>query len=284
MAKITRDMWYRHPEVLYNFITICRDREIVFLSKVENEIPVRNVMAHYMDFLKKNFDAFHFFDRRYNIYYSLARYNNMQMFSFNPSVRREQRLAWNQRAIDYTESFDFGLDFDADDLDTIVDAWLDCREVKALFDEYKVPYSLKFSGSKGFHLRVPSSELPSRTITSDASDEESLFNWLKNVASALVLKLDLPTIDLGIFDPRRIWKADYSWVCETDLIALPLSDEQFLNFEISLVRPDNVLAAGIRNRGILLRDGVPGGFRKLVEEELGLEWEGLNSSSSTGDE
>ena len=267
-----RSSWYMNPEVTYNIVTACRDREIVFLSKEDKVMPVRNVMANYIGLLIKNYQAFNFHKRNYNLYYSLARYKRLQIFSFNASVRKEQRLAWNESAIENTDSFDFGLDFDSDGLDSVMDAWKDCKKVKDLLDQYGVPYSVKFSGSKGFHLLIPHSVLPKREINSNVDDDYGLINWLKNVANLLHLKLDLPTLDLGIFDPRRIWKCDYSWTCETGLIVLPLSDEQFENFDLSMVEPMNVLKNGIRNRGNLMRKGSNDSFKKMVEEELDVDF------------
>lgn len=276
--SITRAMWYRNPEVIFNIITVSKDRETAFLSKSSDVAPFRNIMANYMKFLTDNFEALHFYERDYNLYYSLARYKSIQRFSFNPVVRKEQRLEWNKIAINNTASYDFGLDFDSDGIESIKDAWVDADKVKSLFDEYGVPYTTKFSGSKGFHITIPYTELPDLMITDNIDEPLSLFNFLKDVALLLDLKLDLPTIDMGIFDPRRIWKTDYSWVVETGLIALPLSDEQFDNFSLSMVEPVNVLKSGIRNRGNLMREGVKGGFRRLIEEGLGMQWKELNNN------
>jgi len=278
MMMITRNSWYNNPEVLFNIVGAIKERETVFLSKGADAPPIRNIMANYSGFLKSNLDAFRFFERDYNLYYSLARYKRMQVFSFNPVIRKEQRLAWNDTAIGNTSSFDFGLDFDSEGLHDVMTAWNDCKKVKDLFDSYGVPYSLKFSGSKGFHITVPHNNLPNLRITSKVDDDMSLFNWLKSVATMLELKLGLPTLDMGIFDPRRIWKADYSWVCETGLIALPLSDEQFNNFNLSIVEPLSVIRGGIRNRGNLCREGKSDGFRAMVEDGLGSEWKELNSN------
>lgn len=265
---IDRNVWYRNPEVIFNIIMCAKDREIALLSKKEDVMPVRNIMAQYSSFLVKNLEAFKFFQREYNIYYSLATYKKIEMFSFSPSTRKAQRLAWNENAIANTKAFDFGLDFDADGLDNIKDAWNDCKKVKELLDEYRVPYSVRFSGSKGFHLTIPSYQLPELKITDDIRDELSLFNWLKNLAVMLDLKLGIPTLDMGIFDPRRIWKASYSYVCESGLICLPLTDEQFNHFNLSMVEPVNVLKLGIRNRGDLVREGADDGLKRLVTESL----------------
>jgi hypothetical protein len=274
---ITRDAWYRNPEVLFNIITTAANREIVFLSKLKHVYTVRNIYANYMDLLKKNMDRFEFFGQDYNLYYSLAKYKNIHLFSFNPVERKKQREEWNKNAIANSVSFDWGLDFDAQDLEHWQDAWLDCKKIVDDFKKYGVPYSVKWSGSKGFHIRVPASALPPLKITDDIDDYDSLFNFLKNISELLQLKYQwqkkdgFETIDLGIFDPRRIWKADYSWTCETGLIAYPLDDYQFDNFSLELVKPLSVLKTGIRNRGSLMRRGGFENLRRFLKEELGVE-------------
>jgi len=271
---MSRDAWYRNPEVLYNFISIAKDREICFIPKKagEGSYPVRHIFANYMKFLSANFDAFKFYNRPYNLYYSLARYQGLRLFSFNPTIRKSQSDSWNKDAVNNTVAYDFGLDFDSEGLHDWKSAWRDAAKVKKVFDEYKVPYSIKFSGSKGFHIRVPYEALPqSKVITGSVDNPESLFIYLKSVAELLVEKYELPTLDLGIFDPRRVWKMEYSLTHETGLVVLPLSDEQFDRFEPAMCDPLTVLKGGIRNRGSLERRGEPGAFSKMLYKELGLE-------------
>ena len=224
-----------------------------------------------MKFLSENFKAFSFYERPYNLYYSLAKYGNIRLFSFSPVVRREQSDVWNKEAVSNTVSFDLGLDFDSEGLEDWRSAWNDCKKIKDCFDKYGVPYSVKFSGGKGFHLRVPSWAIPQRVITDDVRNPDSLFTYLKSVAELLVERFGLPTLDLGIFDPRRVWKMDYSWTVETGLIVLPLSDEQFENFTPSVCDPLTVLKGGIRNRGTLERSGSKEGFINFLISELGIE-------------
>lgn len=271
---MSREAWYNNPEVLYNIITIAKDREICFLPKKvgEGTYPVRNVFANYMKFLASNFHAFKFYERPYNIYYSLARYRGIRLFSFNPMTRKEQSDAWNKEAVGLIEGYDFGLDFDSEGLHDWRSAWDDAKKVKEVFDRYKVPYSIKWSGGKGFHIRIPYTVLPkSKVITSKVDEPESLFIFLKSVAELMVEKYGLPTLDLGIFDPRRVWKMDYSLTVETGLVVLPLSDEQFETFQPSICEPLTVLKGGIRNRGTLERDGDSDGFHRFVFNELGVE-------------
>jgi len=265
---ITRTTWYMNPEITYNIVSQCRDREIAFISKQEKVYAVRNVMANYIGLLIKNYKAFHFHERPYNLYYSLARYKRLKIFSFAPTIRKEQRSEWNASAVENTDTWDLGLDFDSDGLHDWKRAWTDAKKVKDLLDKHRVSYSIKFSGGKGFHILIPHTELPPRRISSDVEDDEGLINWCKRFAELLDLKLSIPTLDRGIFDPRRIWKCDYSWTCETGLIVLPLTDSQFDNFDLSMVEPMNVLKAGVRNRFDLMRRGEKGAFKKLVEDEL----------------
>lgn len=268
---MNRVMWYRNPEVLFNLVSVGHSRELVFLSKDEKVYTVRNISAHYMDLLKKNFDAFHFFDKTYNLYYSLGKFKNIRIFSFNPSTRKEQRMVWNAEALSNMICFDWGLDFDAPSHERWEDAWLDAKTVKDAFDKHGVPYSLKWSGSKGFHFRISGRFLPKRTFSADTTDTDSVFLWLKSVSELIAVKYGLKTLDLGIFDPRRLWKADYSWVCETDLIALPLSDEQFDKFNLELCKPLTVLKSGLRNRGSLERNGSAENINAFLKEELGVD-------------
>lgn len=272
---MNRDVWYRNPEIIYLIIQQCRDREIAFLGKSRSEYAVRNIHAHYSNILIKNFDAFNFFSRQYNVYYSLGKFKPIQIFSFNPEMRKKQRLEWNENIMTKMFSYDLGLDFDSEGLHDLKRSLNDCKLVKQDFDKYNIPYSLKFSGSKGFHIRVPFDALPNKLFSIDNDEPDSIFFFLKSVAELMKEYYSrnyyfMDTLDLGVFDHRRIWKCDYSWTCETGLIALPLTDEQFDNFSLDMVEPLNVLKAGIRNRGDLMRKGSNVGFKNYCREILGI--------------
>lgn len=275
VKNMNRDVWYANPEVKFLIVQQCKNREIGLLSKNNSEFNVRNIHAHYTNFLEKNFHAFHFYNRSYNVYYSLAQYNKIQMFSFAPDIRKQQRVSWNAECINHTVAFDFGLDFDSEGLHDIDRAYNDCMLVKKDFDKYKIPYSVKFSGGKGFHIRVPFEALPKKLFSTDSDEPNSIFLFLKTVAELMIVNYGIDggmkTLDLAVFDHRRIWKCDYSWTCETGLIALPLTDEQFNAFNLEMVKPLNVLKAGIRNRGDLQREGNNNGFKNYCSEILGIE-------------
>ena len=270
--KMNRTNWYYNPEIMYNIVNTCKSREITFLSKEKNLFTVRNIFANHSNYLKSNFQAFKFIDRPYNIYYSLAKYDNMSPFSYHPAKRKEQQCIFNKNALKHIVAYDWGLDFDGEGIEQLEEAYNDCKLVKSLFDKYGVPYTLKFSGSKGFHLKVPYEYLPKRLKLNTATGEDNIYDWLKGLAELLVFKFELHTLDLGIFDPRRIWKADYSYVCETGLISLPLNDLEFLNWHIDLVKPEVVIRTPLRNRGEILRKSNSEGLKKLCYEEFEYEY------------
>jgi len=117
-------------------------------------------------------------------------------------------------------------------------------------------------------LKVPCSALPNKSYHPD--DEDNIYEYLKHVTELLNFKYELKSLDMGIYDPRRIWKADYSYTCENGTIVLPLTDEQFERFSVELVSFSNVVRMPIRNRGDLCREGAHGAFKRLLKEELGV--------------
>jgi hypothetical protein len=266
---ISREVWYRRPDVLFQLVGACRDREVSFIG--DGVGAVRCVFAQNSGVLRRNFDAFRFVGRPFNMYYSLARVRGIRMFSFNPVARKQEYRVWNAGFMEHIAGFDLGLDFDAPDVSRWDVAWNDCRVVKSLLDEFKVPYTLKFSGGGGFHIRVPFAFLKDFVVL--AEDEEDVRTadfYYKMVGESLKERFSLDSLDIGVFDFRRLWKVDYSLAEPYGLVALPLSDEQFIDFGLSLVEPESVLKAGLYNRGLLLRPGGADGVLRLLEF-LGLE-------------
>ena len=260
--------WYSNPEVVYNLLGVIHSREVVFLSKVKGVMTARYNFAHYANILRSHMNYWNFFKKEYNVYYSLAQYNPIMRFSYSLQQRPKDIAVFNDSIYDRTVGFDWGLDFDGLSIEDYDDAYNDCKLVKGLFDKYKLPYTLKWSGGAGFHLKVPCSALPNKSYHPD--DEDNIYEYLKHVTELLNFKYELKSLDMGIYDPRRIWKADYSYTCENGTIVLPLTDEQFERFSVELVSFSNVVRMPIRNRGDLCREGAHGAFKRLLKEELGV--------------
>src|SRR3990167_4996184 len=113
------DIQFKHREYYYNRIFVLLEiaklssnRELVFLP-IGKGFPVRCINASKLDILRKNFEAFRFFQKNYNIYYSLAHLKSeWGMFSFHPVTRKTQQVEFMQKFGDYFIGYDLGLDFD----------------------------------------------------------------------------------------------------------------------------------------------------------------------------
>lgn len=229
---------YYNDVVLFEIVKQLKGRETAFLSP---KYPVRCIKAHNISFLRTNMRSLGFWNRQYNVYHSLAHYYNMPMFSFNPETRRKQQDEFNRNFMSYIIGYDLAFDFDS----KIVDfqrCYKDTSKLKSLFDDYGVPYTLKMSGS-GFHIVVDSQYLP---------DGVEKVKYCASFVNEMSEVFNLPTLDIGIIDWRRLWKVAYSLDIKTDNVALPLFDEQFEKFSMKMVKPQNCLPT-MKNRGLLPR-------------------------------
>jgi hypothetical protein len=253
--------YYVNSFVLTNMVQSMAFRESAFLS-FDDTPSVRNVVVRDVSELLKNMKAFHFFSRKYNIYSSVARFDFAQLrkdhifppFSFYPKIRKNQRQIFNEHAKDYIIAYDFVLDFDVvDDFQT---TYNEVKLMKNQYDLRHIPYILKFTG-KGFHIIVPDKYLPVR------KDKPG---FCKALATSFKEIYDLSSLDLNIYDARRVVKTPYSLDIKTNLVCLPLSDSEFNDFSKDMCEPQNVLASNIFLRNSLLRDGYVDAFRKYVKE------------------
>ena len=256
---------YYTNTVLFEVVKLLVGRETVLLD-VKNKIypPVRCIKSHKLCYLNSNLRNFHFWDRTYNIYASLSRLNNMPMFSYNPKERKRQMIEFNHTFKKYFVGYDLAHDFDSKQ-HTFNQAYNDCKKVKELYDNYKIPYYLTFSGS-GFHIVVPSQYLVDLPVWD--GEIKHIVQFCEMVNTELSELFYLPTLDLGLMDVRRIWKVPYTYDWKSGNICLPLDDWQFNNFRFSMVKPENVHACGVRNRGLLVRhiDNNSNGIIKLYND------------------
>lgn len=107
-----REIWYNKTFVLLEICKLSKNRELSFLPADDSPNRVRCVNCSFVDILKKNFDGFHFMQRNFNLYYSLAHLKNMPMFSFNPSARKEQQAQFTKNFNNYFVGYDLGIDLD----------------------------------------------------------------------------------------------------------------------------------------------------------------------------
>lgn len=279
-----RKRWYSEPMTLIEMVKNMGGREVAFL-KCKTKMPlmtkkpysVRCIKAHYMDVLLKNFEAFDFNQRPLNIYSSVAKFENMPVFSYASVARAEQQKAFfkNEKFDECFTEYDFVIDLDSSNLkkfkdekgEPIVNAfdvnnvikeyydidWMyeDAKKLKAVFDEFGLQYSIAFSGLKGMHFQIKDSAFFPAGLTPIQKVEVA-----KKIVNNLKVIEDIQCIDETIYDKVRIFKTPYS--VDGYNIVLPLSVGNgfgsFNDWKIEDMRIDKVYQnVHISNRGLLER-------------------------------
>jgi len=255
--------WYKSDPVLFEIVKNLVGRETMFIG----DFPIRNIKAHMIKYLMANFKRYQFYTARMNLYNSLAKYQDMPVFSFEYNQRKAEQLEFNRNYRSYMVGYDFLFDIDCEEEPRF--SYAVTWKIKEIFDEYKVPYYLLYSAGKnnGFHIRVDYEDLPESYKKMDYLDLCKLF---KSFIHRVKVILDLPFIDDTITDLRRVGKAPYGVVYPYYRICLPLSDQEFKEFDLNKVTLEYWIknVDKIKNRGILKREGDPEGFKKLIDKYM----------------
>jgi len=272
-----REWYYSQPMVLYNIISQLKNKYLSVRKKnkkydgIENKkkfILTRYYMGYSIpllqDSLKRNNVLF---DSSAKIYFDLATWKDENgitpIFSFNMKERKEQKKVFsgnptknNGRYIQLINSYDFAIDIDCKNIKT---AWKEAKKIKEIFDSYRLPYSIRFSGSKGFHFVIDYKWIKTKVKPINRAD------YFGKIVAKIISDEKLKYVDTSIYDSRRILKIAYS-LCNNDgkeYVALPLSDSQFKNFKYEDMELSNVLkTVKFFKRGLLERT------HSLGEKEL----------------
>jgi len=258
--------WYSHVCVKYEIIKNLMHRETAVIHVVNSKKTLRCLKINAVRYLEMNDSRYKLFEEPYNIYASLSKFPNLPVFSFSTYVKRQQQQQFNKEYKDYITEFDYLMDIDNEDISKARET---CLEVKKIFDKFKVPYSVMFTGKKGFHIRVSYEDFPD-WLKQKSWDEMSTI--LKTFSENIRLLNNLPDIDLAVYDLRRIAKIPYSVVYPYYFIALPLSDDQLENFTLEMVSLPVWMkkAETVKNRGMLKRKGKKEAFGNLLNKYLEL--------------
>lgn len=258
-----REEYYSQPMVLYNLVNQLKYK---YLScrKVKPDgkaILSRYYMGYSLDLLKQSLEKLNVLnDTSAKLYFDLSYWKNDEgktpLFNFDNVKRKEDKKKFNEEFSTCFVGYDFGIDIDAKDLKI---AHRDTQKIKKLFDKYKLPYSLKFSGGKGFHFLIQDKWFSHRM---KAKNKVLLFQRLSKViigVCGLKSVNDGGTFDDTIYDDRRIFKLAYSLQNKNgkEYCVLPLSDFQFDNFKLEHMGLSNVMIPSyckLFKRGLLERD------------------------------
>lgn len=281
-----RKMWYNRIFVLMEMVNFSRNRETCFLNGLDRRDNVRYLNIGSVEALMKQIgiqtnseklqnkqpsDAWHFFTSRknYSIYFSLGIIDwaecPLKVLSYAHVERKKQQEELKESIANYIIDYFGGLDFDGD-LDgydekgngikleisreeAVNRALNEAKQVKEIFDNYKIKYFIQFSGSRGFHIIF---EIPLDISVNQKCD------LANDIVDSLKTTLDLKTIDKARLTLRKIFKTPYSCVTkDITRIVLPLDDQQINNFDLSMVEMSNVLnhkTMRIKNRNVIWRN------------------------------
>jgi hypothetical protein len=241
--------YYSNTFVLFEMVKALKHRELAMLNhRIDIERKnIRYLLAFNIDYLKKHFKRFDFDKSLTNLYMSVSLFNqNVPVFSYNLKERRkdEKYQEFNKNYKKYVKGYNLFIDIDSDwDWKTALKETL---QIKELFDEYKLPYFILNSSFKGFHIHIPAEYMPEMEI-------DELLIKINEVVYNIKGIYDIKSIDMSIFDLKRICKLPYSYV-QDGSICLPLSDKQLASFHPNLVKMENVMKnIKLKERGLLLR-------------------------------
>jgi len=268
-----RGRYYRDQRVLYLMIAYLRGRETCLLSAGGGFTNARHMKCHSVQFLKSNFNAFDFMNKDFMVYYSLARYVNHPVFSYNPTERSLQQKEWGEKMKDYVVGYDLFFDFDAHGR-VFKDvrrsgAYRDCKALRDFLRRFGVRYRINFSGS-GFHLVVPYeefSEFGGSVKDFSFIGEGTVYNFCMRVRQRLVDRLGLGTCDLSTVDAARVAKCCWSFSKYGTVAVVFANDGEFDGFKVEQAHPAFVL----NRKDLVLRGeeftnlGVKWGFGRLLK-------------------
>jgi hypothetical protein len=244
-----RQTWYNLRFVQFELIKLLHHRELCFLSQKgePKKKAVRYLLCFSIDFWKKHTKWFNFDKSLLNVYHSVAFFkSNVPCFSWDLKRRtiKEEYKEFNENYEKFVKGYNFFLDLDGKK--DFEKCYAETKEIKKIFDEYRLPYYMLNSSKTGFHFHILSEYLPDYPIKELLDVTYKVMYNLKGIYS-------FETLDM-LNDLKRVCKVPYSYVCDGS-ICLPLTDEMFSNFKPEMVSMKNVLSKiMIKNRGLLIRD------------------------------
>lgn len=110
-----RKRYYTNMNVQHELLRTMKDREVIFMDRTDTWKCIRGIWIKSIEYLNKFFDYFNFFERDYNIYISVAKYNYIPPFTLNLSKRSKETQKWFNSDKPNLERYDYNLLFDFDD-------------------------------------------------------------------------------------------------------------------------------------------------------------------------
>ncbi len=232
--------WYQVSSVKFKIIKYTYRRETMFIGE-SNGKAVRMLRIHNVQHLDTWLSQFYIFEhkRKYNLYYSLARYKDGIPYGSLNLAKRDFE-DWKERHWKEMESYDCLIDIDAGNSKELNFAFYSAKAIRKLFNKCNVPYHVRFSGM-GFHFLMPYKFFKEFNLSFDKEDENNVYDFHSNIAARLHQNYS-EMIDTNIYDSRRVVKIPYSLALygKDEYVCYPFdSDDEFNGFLLHQMTPLN---------------------------------------------
>jgi len=242
--KESRYNYYNKIFVLFELVKPMKDREVVFMDRLENWKCIRGLRVKTIDYLRlRLFDLFKFHDKDYNVYISCAKYSRIPPFTYDLSERSKQTKFWfDTSAKEDIISYDLLLDFDSKE--NRKDYLKELKGFYNLLEKEKVCFYIIFSGNN-YQIVIPDNCLDKPIL------EDTIFINRKELATKIKEMFNLKYLDVsgvGVFN--KIMKCPYSLVF--DKVVLPL--KKFNGNDINFNAENVLTIVFVTNRGLQLHN------------------------------
>lgn len=277
--------WYKRTDVLWEINKCTRYREICIIpleeldkeGELKTPTPRRYMKIWNINMLKVHLKQFHEYnatpitkyrkrakDVKWGIYSSVDLISESDLMpprTLIPQSKQsldeikefyEKLKAYQKAFADIRDKirwgFDFPIDFDSKNFTRVKK---ECIRIAEWFKENKIPHSINFSGSKGFHVKIPWAMKVNGVliyVLKNLCDVKEYPMLSRKLALMLKQELNLKYLDTSLYDKAQVIRTPYTLHQKTELICLPLSHDELRSFKKSHAKVKN--NPNVRQRGL----------------------------------
>lgn len=209
-----RKKWYSKKVVYFNLLRAMRDREVIFMSKSNNAYCIRGLKINFHKYLFDCFKIYNFFERDYNIYVSVAKYNNIPTFTHRLKNRSKETSKWfKEQASLSMIDYDLFIDFDITEFKEIPLIKQQAFRLYEILCKEDIIFNCYPSGSGiQFNIKIDYNAIP--------------LDKIKPITELFKERFMLENLDLkGVGSQSKIRKCEYSLVEDRAIIPFKNSKE-----------------------------------------------------------
>lgn len=241
-----RNNWFTKRHVVFQLLEGMRQREVMFLDLLDYRKVKRGFFITHDQFFKKLYYHYNLFDELFNIYISVAKYEEIPFFNLDLRKRKEETQLWflgiaKSKIIGY----DMLLDFDCKDRVKFPDMLNEVREFSHVLLNNDICFQIYPSG-QNFQIVIPSECF-------NFPKDIEMWEYIKKLTNKIKYMFQLEYLDTkGIGVYNKVRKLPYS--VTYDKVCLPFKDKTLIydlyNFSYDNFVLDKIITSEtITNRG-----------------------------------